>query len=154
MSNQTIDDLLNASVDELVDMKEFKPLPIGTYVGNFSWEKTDGGVKMILSGLQIVELADPDLASEVEPDTKFQQQFLFHNKDKNTGETVANEFGQGQLKKYVNEVFKPTFGGDTLVENLDAATGAEVKFSVKHRADKNDKDVIYSQIGKIFQLNG
>lgn len=147
--SKSLDDILNGSVEDLIDMKEFLPVPVGSYKGTFDWEKseTPAGVRFVLKIAETLELANPDEASKIEPDTKLTQLFMFYDKD-------GNDFsmGQGQLKIYVNEVLKPVFGGDTLMETMDNAKGAEVEFSVKQRKDKNDPDKIYSQIGKVFKL--
>lgn len=148
---RSMEDLLNSSVDELVDLKEFKPLPIGEYLMVFNWEKSDqpAGVRFILSVKEVIELADPSEANMEEasaPDAKESILFSFFSKD---GED--NSFGQGRLKQITNEVFKDTFGGETLGETLDNARGAEVRVVFKHRKDKNDPDKFYAEI-KSFEL--
>lgn len=143
MSNRSVDDLLNASVDDLADLKEFKPLPVGEYLCIFDWEKSENsiGVRLIFSVKEVIELANPEEAETIEPDAKESILCSFFNKE---GED--NSFGQGTLKKYANEVFKPTFGGETLSEILDNSKGAEVRVVFKHRADKNDKDKFYPEL--------
>ena len=146
--NRSIDDILNSSVEDLVDLKEFKPLPVGTYKMLFDWEKSEqpAGVRFHLKVVEIMELANQEEAATIEPDAKESFLFMFFNKD---GEDSS--LGQGRLKKIVNEVLKPVFQGDTLVETLDNAKGAEVVVTIKHRKDKQDPDKIYSEL-KSFEL--
>lgn len=154
-SQQSMEDMLNASVDELVDLKEFKPLPEGEYIFIFDWEKSTQplGVRLILRVKEVVELANPseeNLAEAGAPDAKESLLFNFFTKD---GED--NSFGQGQLKKIISEELKPTFApeeGATVIQVLDAAKGAEIRGVLKHRTSTKDGETKTYAALKSFEL--
>lgn len=144
---KSLDDLLNSSVEDLVDLKEFKPLPVGSYLMRFKdWEKSEdpAGVRLKFTVVEIVELENPDLASEVDMTVDFSQLYMFFTKD---GED--NSMGQGQLKAMVKEVFAPLVGGDSLAETLSNAKGMDVAITVSQRADKKEPTRIYNGIKTI-----
>lgn len=156
MSNQqtmeSLDSLLNSTVDDLIDLKEFKPLPVGQYRMIFDWEKSEAplGVRVHLRVQEVIELADPseeNLAQTQEPDAKETILFNFFTKD---GE--ANSFGQGELKNMVNEVLMPTFGGATTGETLDNAKGAEVIVTLAHRKSTKDGETKFYPSLKSIEL--
>lgn len=135
---QSMEDLLNSSVDQLADLKEFKPLPVGQYRMIFDWEKSEAplGVRMTLRVQEVIELADPseeNMADASAPDAKETILFAFFNKD---GE--PNSFGQGQLKLIVSDVLAPVFGGNNTGETLNNAKGAEVIAVLAHRSNTKD----------------
>lgn len=154
MSNQqtieSLDSLLNSTVDDLIDLKEFKPLPIGQYRMIFDWEKSTNplGVRIHLRVQEVIELADTseeNIAQTQEPDAKETLLFNFFTKD---GE--ANSFGQGELKKIVAEVLMPTFGGNSTMETLDNAKGAEVIVTLAHRSSTKDGETkVYPSLKSI-----
>jgi hypothetical protein len=145
---RSLDDILDGSVEDLVDLKEFKPLPIGEYIVIFDYERSadPAGIRFLLKVKEVIELANPEEAATLEPDAKESILFSFFTK-----EGDDNSFGQGRLKQIVNEVFLPVFGGDTIAQTLDASKGAEVRVVLKHRKDKNDPDKFYPEI-KSFEL--
>lgn len=130
--------LLNSSVDDLADLKEFKPLPIGSYIFLFDWKTNDSpaGVKFIFTVKEVLELADPsdeNVAQANEPGANETILFIFNTKD-----GKPNTMGQGELKNIVKDVFLPVFGGDTTMEVMDNAKGAEVRVVLGHRSVTKD----------------
>lgn len=148
----SMEDLLNSSVDQLADLKEFKPLPEGSYICIFDWAKNESpaGVKFTLTVKEVVELANPteeNIAEANAPDAKETILFIFNTKD-----GKANSMGQGELKNIVNEVFQETFGGETLAETLDNAKGAEIRVVLGHRTSTKDGETKVFPKLKSFEL--
>lgn len=148
----SMNDLLNSSVDDLADLKEFKPLPEGSYNCIFDWNKSENpvGVKVTLTVKDVLELADPsdeNVAQANEPGAKETFLFMFYTKD---GE--PNSMGQGELKNMIRDVLKPVFAGDTNSETLDNAKGAEVHVVFGHRSVTKDGETKKFPKLKKFEL--
>lgn len=130
-------DFLDQTVEQLVDLPVFKPFPNGTYKFTFGYEpleNDDGvvtGIKAEFLMTEIIELANPDQASDVEPGKKLT---VILNTVKNDGD--KNEFAEGTIKM-VASVLRERFQGNSIREILDAGCGAELAATVKLRKYKD-----------------
>lgn len=134
-ANQSIDSILDSTLDDLADMPEFKPFPAGAHRCTFDWEaKTINGkpsVELKLVAIETVESSDPQGAVVNEGQTTNILLMLRNN------DGSKNEIAEGQLKM-VCTALKDTFPGNTNGEILTAAKGAEVLVVTKVRVNKNN----------------
>lgn len=142
-----LDSLLDGTLDDLADMPEFKPFPVGAHKVTIKWDyselKEKKVIKLSATYVEPVELND---ATEVPPKTgdKSTVTFFLRNKD-----GTVNEFGEGNWKTML-EGLKENFPG-TNKEIMDASDGAECLLITKHQIDKRDpKDIkTYTKFEKI-----
>lgn len=136
-------DILDSTVDELADLKEFLPFPAGTYICLYEAElKAIQNKPAVISKFKLREVVELANAQHTEPAADATTDVAFILKNNDGG---VNEVAQGKLKLVVTAL-KETFGGDTVRETLQNAKGAEVKVTFKVRTDRNDKDKHYNDI--------
>ena len=146
--NEALFDILDSSLEDLVDLEKFEPAPPGNYRAVMNFEKKEINdmpavvVKLILK--ECMELVDPSQPVPA-PDFKVDLAMILMRKDKETGDIVANSMGQGQLKEILREI-APTVGGSSPTEIMDNAQGSEVYVTLKVRTNKNDPDQKFNQL--------
>ena len=146
--DESLFDILDSSLEDLVDLEKFEPAPAGTYRAVMNFEKKEINehpavvVKLVLK--ETLELASSGDKVPA-PDTKVDLAMILTRKDKESGETVPNSMGQGQLKEILKEI-APTVGGTSPTEIMDNAQGSEVFVTLKVRANKNDPDQKFNQL--------
>lgn len=131
-----IDNLLDATLDDLADMPEFKPFPAGAHRCTIKWDYTKAvgnqkGVEIKLTALETIELTNADETPVKAGDTS-NMLFMFKKKDGS-----ANEIAQGKWKELLAPL-QAHFGTATNRETMDASQGAEVIAITKIRTDKSD----------------
>lgn len=145
-----IESLLDAKLDDLADMPEFKPFPAGAHKATIKWDYSELKEKKIikLSAIYVepVELNDTDAIPPKAGD-KSTVTFFLRKKD-----GTVNEFGEGQWKLML-EGLSVSFPG-TAKEIMDTSDGAEVLLITKIQQDKSDpKDIKnYTKFEKIAVL--
>lgn len=141
-----IESLLDANLDDLADMPEFKPFPVGGHKVTIQWDyselKEKKIIKLSATYIEPVEIADgatPPAAGD-----KTTVTFFLRKKD-----GTVNEFGEGQWKAML-EGLSERFPGSAR-EIMDASNGAEVLLITKQQIDKSDKNDIkvYTKFEKI-----
>lgn len=137
-----IDSLLDATLDDLADVPEFKPYPIGAHRAVIKWDYTKKVnekvcVELSIQGIETVELTNPE-DTPITPGMTTSMLFNFTKKD-----GTKNEIAEGQWK----ELLKPLaahFGTANNRATMDASNGAECLAVTTIRADKKDpNDVKY-----------
>ena len=148
VNTASIDSLLDATLDDLADIPEFKPFPIGAHSVKIAFDyKEVGGVaavELALTAVATVELATPTDTPITAGDTT-NVLFMLKKKDGSN-----NDLAQGQLK----ELLKPLaahFGTISPRATMAAANGAEVVVITDIREDKRDPQNI-KQYTSIKQL--
>ena len=145
-------DFLDSTVDDLADLPEFKPYPLGSYIFTFAgWDtlfndkKKPTGVELEFSLRSVLEMADPEEMAtfNAEEGRKWKTRILVKKKDGG-----RNEFGEGQLKNFLN-VLRERFPGESTREILDGGVGSDLAITLKQRADKNDREKIYNEIKEV-----
>lgn len=136
-----IDSLLDATLDDLADMPEFKPFPAGAHRANLTLElKPVNNVPSIdvqLKGIETMELANPE-DTPIAPGDSTNVLLMLKKKD-----GTKNELSEGKLK----EILKPLqahFGTASNRETMEASKGVEVLVVTKIRQDKRDSDDVKS----------
>lgn len=140
-SNQNLDALLDASIDDLADMPEFAVFPNGQHRVIINWESKvvndHPSVELKLKMIETVELANPASDSPVAPGTESNVLFM-----------LDNEFGQGSLKALLKPLAENT-GTASMRETIAASNGMEVNVVCKIRYNK-DKSQSYTSVTKLF----
>lgn len=141
-TNQTIDSsdidsILDSTLDDLADVPEFKPFPIGTHRCIIKWDlkkiKEKTAVDLHLTGLETMELATPTDTPIKNGDTTNVLFILFKD------DGGKNEISEGQWK----ECLKPLaqhFGTVSNRDTMEKSNGAECLVTTTIRTDKRDKN--------------
>lgn len=141
----SVDDLLNANLDDLADLPAFETPPPGAYVlgATFDVKEVNGknAVEASYSVKETVELEDKSGETKAVPaNTKFSQLFMLDNK-----------IGVGNLKRALAP-YAQHFG----VKNIGALIRENLKEEVlisatlKNRKDKNDPDRLYASVANVM----
>jgi len=129
----SIDNLLDATLDDLADMPSIQMFPNGAHKVKLE-SKIDTkkqSVQLTLHYIEPVEFADPTSVAPAAGD----KNTIFYNLKKKDG--TANEYAQGALKEVV-KVLQETFGGSTTTEVLANSKDAEVVVLTKIRVGKGE----------------
>lgn len=151
MADNSLLDLLDGTVDQLADMPVFKPVPSGSYDGQFSHSIEEGSngipyIKFEWKLKSLIEAASP-IAEEDMPDfskeggVRVVINAFPRTKDKD-GKIKVNEFGEGLIKQIVQSL-QDAFPGEKNGEILRNADGASVAvtFGVEKRKDKETGEI-------------
>jgi hypothetical protein len=141
MTNSTdLDSLLDATLDDLEDLPEFKSFPAGAYRVSVTLEgksvNDKPGVEMAMKLQEVIELADATDTAPAEGDVSTMLFFL------------DNEFGRGKLKAAVTPIAL-ALGTTTIREAVEACKDVECVVVLGQRADKKDPDKIYQTLKEV-----
>lgn len=135
-----LDNLLDATLDDLVDLPEFKNYPAGSHkvLASFGTKEINGkqAVTLDFKYLEVVELAD---ANEEEPKAGDTCGTMF---------MLDNEYGQGNLKKAAMP-FSAELNLSSIRDVVEQVKDVECYVLTSLRADKNDKEKFYLQVKEI-----
>ena len=135
-----LDNLLDATLDDLEDLPSFTPFPPGAHrvLASFSAKEINGkaAVDLEFKMLECLELVNPDEAMPKEGDTS------------NAMFMLGNEWGRGGLKKCATP-FGAALGFTTIREIVEGVQGVECVIITSLRKDKNDPDKQYLQVKEI-----
>ena len=128
-----MDALLDGTLDDMADMPEFRPFPIGTYSAQFSIVPDPKKNKFVyyakLKVLETVELADE---AEVPVEVGAEAQVRYD---------MSNEYGQGAFKKLL-KILADHFGAKSNRELIaDAVNPIDVIVITKHNINKKNQQV-------------
>jgi len=141
MSNETLNALLDAQLEDLADLPEFKVFPPGTHRVSVTFGTKEinqhPAVEMKMKMIDTVELAN---VSDETPAPGDECGVAF---------MLDNEFGQGNLKQVMLPL-AAACGTGSIGETIQAANGMEVTVTTGLRADKNDKDKKYMSIKSLM----
>jgi hypothetical protein len=131
----SLDNLLDATLDDLADTPSIQLFPNGAHKVkvNFKIDKEKSSVQMTLTYVELEELADP---TSIAP-TPGDKNIVFFNLKKKDG--TANEYSQGALKEIGQALVSLSEPGSTTSEVLAAAENAEVMVVTKIRVSKDPK---------------
>jgi hypothetical protein len=134
-----IEDLMDASIDDLKDLPPFIVPPVGHYKLQVSLERkvvnTHPCVEaqfVVQETLELKNLAE----APVENGTKFSTLY-----------TMDNEFGQGNFKLFLAPLLEGLgLQGKKVSEVVASVKNVVIAATVKQRPDKEDKDKIYANV--------
>lgn len=136
-----IDNILDGTLDDLVDLPEFANFPVGTHraILTMGQKKINNhpSIEIKLKALETVELPS---GSEAEPVTPGQEVTVLYMLD--------NEFGQGSFKKILRQLAEHYGKDKTNREIMADAQGAEV-LVVTNLKNNKDKTKTYMGIDNI-----
>lgn len=137
-----IEDLMDASIDDLKDLPPFIVPPVGHYKLGMSLSRKVVNDKPCIQAEYVVketlELKNSQEAP-AEVGTKFSQLF-----------TMDNEFGQGAFKALVAPLVAGLgLQGKKIAEIIAAVQNVDVHATVKQRKDKDDKDKVYANVQNV-----
>lgn len=139
----SLDSILDATLDDLADVPEFKPFAAGTHMASLTLTEkaiqNKPAIEWKLTHIETLELVNPEDTPPKAGDT-CSGAFIFVNND-----GTVNEIAQGQFK----EILKPLaahFGTATNRATLEAAQGVQVAVTMSQRAGKKGS----SSEGKFF----
>lgn len=133
-------DLLDAQLDDLEDLPEFKPFNAGAHKVTATFtEKTINdkqAVELDLKLIETLELSDPQQEPDA-PGTSCSMAFF-----------LDNEFARGNLKKCATP-FGAALGYGTIREIVEGVKDVECLVLTTLRKDKNDSDRFYLNVKEI-----
>lgn len=131
-----IDSLLDATIDDLVDVPTFQPFPVGTHQAVLTLEQKKindcPAIEWSMVAIETVELADPT-GTPVKAGDKCSGAFILTKKEGD--KQVPNELAQGQFKEFMKPL-QAHFGTATNRETMEAANGCTVVATMGQRAGK------------------
>lgn len=143
MSNADFDinAILDGTLDDLADLPEFKPFPVGTHKAVIKMEQKKVNnhpcIEVLLKAIETIELPS---GSEAEPVSPGQEATVLYMLD--------NELGQGKFKKLLKQLAEH-FGTDkTNREVMEESQGSEVLVVTTLRANK-EKTKMYMDIDSL-----
>jgi len=133
MPQSSLDNILDATLDDLADMPSISLFPNGAHKVRleFKIDTKKVSVQMTMHYIEPLELADPTSTAPAKDD----KNTVFFNLKKKDG--TANEYAQGALKEVVKPL-QASLGGATTAEVLENAKNAEVAVVTKIRVGKGD----------------
>lgn len=139
-----VEALFAADLDDIADLPSFEVPPKGAYIGRVTTAMKQINDKMAVEAtfevVETVELKNPEDAPCV-PGTKFSTAFM-----------LGNEVGAGKMKEFLApfaqhfDISGPGSIGRLIRDEIKDVT---IAFTLKHRADKNDKERIYPDVSNI-----
>lgn len=142
MSNE-LDNLLDATLDDIADLPTFSPFPKGHHrvLATFGQKEINGkgAVTLDLKMLETIEYANPQDA-ETSP-TK-------EGDTSNTMFMLDNEYGAGNFKRCAAP-FAEMVGSSQLRAIVEGVVDVECVVLTSLRQDKNDKDKYYLDVKEI-----
>ena len=135
-----LNNLLDATLDDLEDLPEFKPFPAGAHkvLATFETKEINGkaAVELNFKYIETLELADPSDVAPKAGDTA------------NTMFMLGNEFGRGAFKKCAVP-FGQALNLTNLAEIVEQVTDIECLIITGLRKDKNNPDRVYLQVKEL-----
>jgi hypothetical protein len=128
---------LDAAVDSMPDLPEFKPYPVGVHKVTMNAELDESGdapvVTIKMRYIESVEVSDPTVEL---PATGASDSCRYK---------LSNEFSAGALKNVLRPVGEH-FGIGSTRDVISSISNLEVLVQTKHRTDKTDKTKKYTDI--------
>jgi len=148
--NSQVDALLDATLDDLPDLPEFKAYPAGVHECIIDFEKKvkpaeknkprEITINCKLKAIRTIELSDE--ANDAPLNEGDETTVMFQ---------LGNEFGQGALKNLLKDL-AAGLGvpeGSSLQAIMDAAKGCQAKVTTQVRENKLNKDQKFTQIKSV-----
>jgi hypothetical protein len=135
---ESVEDLLDGTLDDIDDLPEFKPFPPGSHA-----VKATLTIKEV-NGKQAVELAMTAIAT-LELSNSAADEPLKEGDQTSVLFMLDNEFGQGKMKKILAPLGE-ALGTRATREIIEQTTDMEVAVLTKVRRNRNDPDQVYTDV--------
>lgn len=136
-----INDILDATLDDLEDLPEFKPFPAGAHrvLVTTTIKEINGkqAVELSMKHLETLELAEPTKDTPPKEGDESSVAFM-----------LDNEFGRGKLKNALRPL-TAALGTSTNRETIEAAKDVECLVVTSVRKDKQDPTRLYANINEL-----
>lgn len=143
-ANFDLDALLDGKLEDLADLPEFKPFPVGTHKCYLTLVQkkigTHPAIEAKLKAIETIELADEAKDTPLEAGAETSVAFM-----------LDNEYGQGALKKILLGLTPALGEGKTNRELIAEAQNIEVAVVTNLRANK-DKTQFYTNIVELAAI--
>lgn len=141
----SLDSILDGTLDDLADLPEFKPYPIGTHKVTIHWGQKDinkkPAVELKFKGLETLELANKEVTETNKPIAAGDETnvlFIFRNNDGG-----KNEIAEGKFKELM-VTLKEKFGGNNPKEIMEKSEGAECIVTTGIKENKKNDPPTYN----------
>lgn len=141
----TLDQLLEGSIDDLADIPEFKPYPVGVHIvkPKLEWKAPkskdkSGGFMLMMEAIETRELLTPDVDKPLEKSAKAGEYY-----------NLGNEYGQGGLKLWLRAA-AAKWGGlknGELIKKINE--GSQAVVMTIQRADKENKQIVRTVVKEV-----
>lgn len=132
-----LDALLDGTLDDLADLPEFKPFPVGSYRLGLMIEQDKEKKNVYFTKLKVLEVMELSDASETPPAV---------GDESNVRSDLSNEYGQGEFKK-VLAALSISFPKKTNRELIEIASKESIEVLAITKQNTNKKNgAIYTQI--------
>ncbi len=142
----SLESLLDATLDDLADLPEFKPFPAGAHRVTIILESKEVNkkpcVEMKMRAIETVDLAEPQSETNVPLVAGTESGVLF---------VLDNDIGQGKFKE-IMKVLAAKFGTSKVRDTMESAKNAECLVITKLRTNKEDKSIVYTDVVKLEVL--
>ena len=146
-----MDALLDGKLDDLADMPEFKPYPVGAHVIKISWQLKDkeGKKPLVINKHPCIQLNVTGVKTAELP-AGSEDQPIKEGDTTNILFMMDNDMGQGQFKNIVREL-AAHFQTTSVRETLEKSEGAECLAVFSQRPNK-EKTRMFNAIDAIKVL--
>ena len=139
--SESLDSLLEGSIDDLADLPEFAVFPNGVHKVVIKWESKEVNkhpcLELGMTAVETVELANATDDTPLVAGATSSVLFM-----------LDNEFGQGKMKT-VMAALAAACGTKSIKETMEASNGMEVQVVCKVRQNK-DKTQSYTDVTKVI----
>lgn len=143
MSDLNINDLLDATLDDLEDLPEFKPFQPGIHrvLASLEFKEVNSkqAVELSFKLMETMELADASMEPQKEGS---EASILF---------MLDNEFGRGNMKKLLKP-FGESLGTGVIRDVIESTTNTECLIVTGYRKNKDDPSSPFMQVKEIRVL--
>lgn len=134
-----LDALLDGTLDDLADLPEFKPFPVGSYRLGIKLEQDKEKKTVYFSKLKVLEVMELANSTDTPPEI---------GAESNVRYDLGNEYGQGDFKKLLSAM-AANFGAKTNRELIEIGKeGFEALAITKQNVNKKNGQV-YTQIVEV-----
>lgn len=134
-----LDALLDGTLDDLADLPEFRPFPIGSYRLQVKLERDAEKKTVYFAKLKVLEVIELANSTETPPET---------GAESNVRMDVSNEYGQGDLKKVLSAM-AANFGAKTNRELLEIGKEGFEALAITKQNKNKTSGAVYTQIVEI-----
>lgn len=132
-----LDSLLDGTLDDLADLPEFKPFPVGSYKLALKIEADKALKNVYFTKLKVIEVIELSDSSETPPAV---------GDESNVRSDLSNEYGQGEFKKVLGAL-AAHFGGKTNRELIAIASQEWIEVLAVTKQNVNKKNnAVYTQL--------
>ena len=136
-----ISNLLDATLDDIADLPEFKAFPKGVHevlcTFNIKEINKKEAVELQMVAVSTIELSEPTVDTPLEPNDTTGVLFM-----------LDNEYGAGNFKR-IAAIFGEALNTRNIRDIVEQVTDVSCIVMTGLRKDKNDKDKVYTEVKEL-----